>query len=120
MYISRLVKTRDLYPGLLTITIPVSLSPFLLACIFPSLLYCSPHLFSYFSLSLFLLLVYLSGSATTPSHIQRGLSVAIPSVQGSKLRLTQVASTLHCPSWTMLSKVLQGGCGEGEGEGGKG
>jgi hypothetical protein len=82
MYISQLVKTRDLHPGLLTIAI-LSLS-------FPWLLISTSHLLPFIHLisslisplssSLHLLLVYLSGSAAMPSHMQRGPSVTIPSV----------------------------------------
>jgi hypothetical protein len=73
MYISRLVKTRDLYPGLLTIAILSPSSPWLLIS--------TSHLISHLSSSIHLPLVYIGGSATTPSHIQKGPSVAIPSVR---------------------------------------
>jgi hypothetical protein len=69
MYISRLVKTRDLHPGLLIITILSPSFPFLLiqtAHLLPLI-----HLYStLISLPLYLLLVYLGGSAVMPSHIQ--------------------------------------------------
>jgi hypothetical protein len=39
------------------------------------------HLLSHLFLSIHLLLVYLGGSAVTPSHIQKGRSVVIPRVQ---------------------------------------
>jgi hypothetical protein len=80
MYISQLVKTRDLYPGLLNNHHPVS--SFSLAAHF-NLLSSSFHLsslISYLASPLYLLLVYLGGSATMPSHVQKGPSVVIPSV----------------------------------------
>jgi hypothetical protein len=52
----------------------VSSSPFYLS-----------HLHSHLSSSLHLLLVYIGGSAATPSHLQRGPSVTIPSVRRSQL-----------------------------------
>jgi hypothetical protein len=76
MYISQLVKTRDLHPGLLQ-----SPSCFL-SCSVPSLNIDLVFLFSYlFFFSLQNLLLPLpGGSAIMPSHIQGGPSVAIPSV----------------------------------------
>jgi hypothetical protein len=71
MYISRLVKTRDLHPGLLINCHPVSFLS-LAAHLLP--------LISYISSLLHLSLVHIGGSAITPSHIQRGPSVTIPSV----------------------------------------
>jgi hypothetical protein len=81
MYISRLVKTRRLHSGLLIHRHPVSLSPILLARVLSSLLDRSLHLFSYSFPHLNLLSIYLGGSAAAPSHIQKGPSVTIPSVQ---------------------------------------
>jgi hypothetical protein len=79
MYISRLVKTRDLYPGLLQLPfcLPHSLAAYLY---FSSSSLHLSHLFSHLSSLVHLLLVNLSGSAVMPSHIQRGPSVTIPSV----------------------------------------
>jgi hypothetical protein len=79
MYISRLVKTRSPHSGL-EIAIPSPPFPFKLFH-WPE----SSPLFFYSLLHLYLLLVYLGGSATTPSHIQKGPSVAIPSVRVSQL-----------------------------------
>jgi hypothetical protein len=81
MYISRPVKTRTPILVFLYIRHPVSLSPLLLARVLSSLLDRHLHLFSYSLSHLYLLLVYLGGSAIMPSHVQRGPSVAIPSVQ---------------------------------------
>jgi hypothetical protein len=82
MYISRLVKTRtpilvffNRYP---VSSIPLSDYPRVLSSSSHLL-----HLYSHLSYSLHLLLVYLSGSAATPSHLQRGPSVTIPSVRRS-------------------------------------
>jgi hypothetical protein len=87
MYISRLVKTRGPHSGLLQSLFgfftrhPVSLISLLShlnfssSSLYPSSL--SPHLSSLFPLPL----VYIGGSASTPSHIQSGPSAAIPSVR---------------------------------------
>jgi hypothetical protein len=83
MYISQLVKTRDLYPGLLINRHPVSFLPFSASLNLSSSSFHLSSLSSYLSSSLHLLLVHFGGSATMPSHIQRGPSVTIPSVRGS-------------------------------------
>jgi hypothetical protein len=70
MYISQLVKTRRPHSGLLQLP-----SCFLIISSIGL-----NHLISHLFLSIHLLLVDLGGSATMPSHIQRGPSVAIPSV----------------------------------------
>jgi hypothetical protein len=90
MYISHLVKTRDLYPGLLQLP-----SCFSFFSDFSSPVLYSPLLFSHLFPPLHLVLVYIGGSAATPSHIQKGPSVAIPSVQVTQLSHLQVAPTLY-------------------------
>jgi hypothetical protein len=112
MYISRLVQTRSPHSGLLQSLFsfltrhPVSLvslpshlnfssSPF-----HPS--YLSPHL----SFLLHLSLVYIGGSASTPSHIQRGPSVTIPSVRRPKLSRQQLHPHYPCPSRTTLKRSV--------------
>jgi hypothetical protein len=100
MYISRLVKTRDLHPGLLSITI-LSLSfPWLLISTSPFL----PFIRLIFPL--YLLFVYLGGSAATPSHIQRGPSVVIPSVQRPKLSHSRLHPHLIVQVGRTLSEAL--------------
>jgi hypothetical protein len=54
-----------------------------------------------------LLLVYLSGSAVTPSHLQKRPSVAIPSVQGPKLSYPQLHPHIIVQVRQMLSEALQ-------------
>jgi hypothetical protein len=61
------LRVRDNSPGCFSLLLIFSLS--------------SVFSLSHLSSSLHLLLVYISGSAATPSHIQRGPSVAIPSVR---------------------------------------
>jgi hypothetical protein len=63
-------------------------------------------LHSHLSSSLHLLLVDTGGSAITPSHIQGGPSVVIPSVRIPSLSCQSVASTFHRPSRTTLSEAL--------------
>jgi hypothetical protein len=58
-------------------------------------------------LLLHLSLVYLSGSATTPSHIPKGPSVAIPSVRRSQLSHQRLHPHYPRPSWTTVTD-LQG------------
>jgi hypothetical protein len=111
MYISRLVKTRSPHSGLLQslsgfyILHPVSLVslPSYLnlssSSFHPSSL--STHLSALFHLSL----VYLGGSASTPSHIQRGPSVTIPSVRGPKLSHQRLHPHYPRPSRTTLSEA---------------
>jgi hypothetical protein len=70
----------------------VSSSPFHLSSL-------SSHLSSTFHLLSF----HLSGSAITPSHIQRGPSVAIPSVRRSQLSPQQLHPHYPRPSRTTLS-----------------
>jgi hypothetical protein len=111
MYISRLVKTRSPHSGLLQSLFgfitrhPVSLVPL------PSDLNFSSSSFHPFSLSsrlssLFhLSLVYIGGSASTPSHIQKGPSVTIPSVRRPKLSHQRLHPHYPRPSRTTLSEA---------------
>jgi hypothetical protein len=85
MYISRLVKTRILHLGLLSNCHSVSLISLAAHFYLSSSPFHSSYLFPYLIFLVHLLPVYLSGSAVTPSHFQRGPSVAIPSVQRSQL-----------------------------------
>jgi hypothetical protein len=78
MYISRLVKTRSPHSGLLQSLSgfrtlhPVSLISFPAHLYFSSSSSYPSSLSSYLSSLLHLSLVYIGGSAPTPSHIQRG------------------------------------------------
>jgi hypothetical protein len=85
MYISRLVKTRSPHSGLLINCNPGSSISLAATLYFPSSPSSSFHLFPYSLSHLNLLSIHLGGSATTPSHIQSGPSVTIPSVQEPKL-----------------------------------
>jgi hypothetical protein len=80
MYISRLVKTRGPHSGLLIHRHSGSILSLATYLNFSSSPFHLSHLISSSFYSLNLLLVYLSGSATMPSHLQKGPSVAIPSV----------------------------------------
>jgi hypothetical protein len=111
MYISRLVKTRSPHSGLLQSLFgsftrhPVSLSSlpshlnFSSSTLYPSTL--SSHLSSLLHLSL----VYIGGSARTPSHIRKGPSVAIPSVRRLKLSHQRLHPHYSSPSRTTLSEA---------------
>jgi hypothetical protein len=72
-----------------------SLSPF-----YPS------HLISYLVFPLYLLPIHLGGSAVTPSHIQRGPSVAIPSVRTPKLSHQRLHPHIIVQVGQTLSEVL--------------
>jgi hypothetical protein len=90
MYISRLVKTRDPYPGLLQFAI-TSCLPFKTVFLY----FLSILLFASYSLHPLSLLQDHShllpcGSAVKPIHILRGPSVIIPSVQHTKLSHLEV------------------------------
>jgi hypothetical protein len=111
LYISRLVKTRS-PPFWSSYTSPFCL-PHFLGCLFPLLIFSfhPSYLFPYLILLVHLLLVYLSGSAVTPSHLQRRPSVAIPSVRRPKLShlwlhphfIVQVGQTLSEALHTALT-----------------
>jgi hypothetical protein len=80
MYISRLVKDQDTPSWSSFNRHPVSLIS-LAACLdLSSSPFHLSYLFSYLTSLVYLLSVYLSGSAVMPSHLQRRPSVAIPSV----------------------------------------
>jgi hypothetical protein len=111
MYISRLVKTRGPHSGLLQ-----SLSGFLTRhpvslISLPSYLNFSPSslhpssLSSYLSSLFHLPLVYIGGSASTPSHIKRGPSATIPSVRRPKLSHQRLHPHYSRPSRTTLSEA---------------
>jgi hypothetical protein len=72
---------------------------------------CSPfylsHLFTHLSSLIHLLLVNLGGSAVTPSHIQRGPSVAIPSVRRPKLSHQWLHPLFIVQVGPTLSEALQ-------------
>jgi hypothetical protein len=80
MYISQLVKTRILHLGLLSNRHSVSLISLAAHFYLSSSPFHLSYLFPHLTFLVHLLPVYLSGSAVTPSHLQRGPSVAIPSV----------------------------------------
>jgi hypothetical protein len=67
----------------------------------------SSHLISYLSSLVHLLLVYIGGSAATPSHIQNGSSVAIPSIRRPKLSHQQLHPHFIVQVGRTLSEVLQ-------------
>jgi hypothetical protein len=107
MYISRLVKTRTPHSGLLIHRHSgsfISLAPhFNISS--PSSYLCLSY--SHPFLHLNLLFVYLGGSALMPSHIQRGPSVAIPSVRS--IIAESSTSCIHIPFVQVgltLDKVL--------------
>jgi hypothetical protein len=93
MYLSHLVKTRSPHSGLLQSLFgfltrhPVSLVPFPSHLNFSSSPSYPSSLSSYLSLLLHLSLVHISGSASTPSHLQRGSSITIPSIRRPQLSL---------------------------------
>jgi hypothetical protein len=111
MYISRLVKTRSPHSGLLQLLYgfltrhPVSIVSFPSHLNFSSSSFhpssLSPHLSSLSHLSL----VYIGGSASTPSHIRTGPSVTIPSVRGLKLSHQRLHPHYLRPSRTTLSEA---------------
>jgi hypothetical protein len=111
MYISRLVKTRSPHSGLLQSLSgsfdrhPVSLISLPSHLNFSSSPSYPPSLSSYLSSLLSLSLVYLSGSARTPSHIRRGPSVTIPSVRRLKLSHQRLHPHYPRPSRTTLSEA---------------
>jgi hypothetical protein len=111
MYISRLVKTRSPHSGLLqslfgSFTLhPVSLSPFPSHLNFSSSTFHPSTLSSYLSSLFHLSLVYIGGSALTPSHIRRGPSVTIPSVRRLKLSHQRLHPHYPRPSRTTLSEA---------------
>jgi hypothetical protein len=100
LYISRLVKTRIPHSGLLIHCHSGSILSLASHLYLSSTSSYSTSLSSHPFLHLDLLLVYLSGSAVTPSHTQGGPSVAIPSVRVSSLSHLRVASTSLRPSRT--------------------
>jgi hypothetical protein len=111
MYISRLVKTRSPHSGLLQSLSgfpsyrPVSLNSLPSHLYFSSSPFHPSSLSPYLSSLLSLSLVYIGGSALTPSHIRKGPSVTIPSVRRLKLSHQRLHPHYPRPSRTTLSEA---------------
>jgi hypothetical protein len=85
---------------------PVSLISLAAHLYFSSSSFHPSYLISYLSSFVHLLLVHIGGSAAMPSHIQRGPSVAIPSVRRPKLSHQRLHPHFIVQVGRTLSKAL--------------